>query len=136
MRVGITGTRAGAYLRQRTTLTALLRTLTIDVLHHGDCVGVDVFAAGIVNHFAATESHPPSSGKHRAHFGSDVVHKPKEYLARNQDIVDAVDLLIVVPKTRQEGVRSGTWATYRYAVLTKVPRVIIYPDGDMIYEAA
>ena len=134
MNVGITGTRHGAVMAQRRTLHALLQVLPIQRFHHGDCIGVDETAAVFIEDSVWTVSHPPFDNKYRAYHSSDTIEEPKPYLERNHDIVHAVELLIVVPETQHEVNRSGTWATYRYAVLMKIPRVIIYPSGAMVYE--
>lgn len=135
MRVGVTGSRSGFSTgAQQTSLYAILSTLRPDQLHHGDCVGVDVAAATYVDDWCKTEAHPPLNDKYRAWHESDVVHDPDEYLIRNRDIVHAVQLLIVVPMTRTEQVRSGTWATYRYAKDNSTPVLIINIDGSVQYE--
>jgi len=59
--------------------------------------------------------HPPKNPKQRAFCKGHETREEKEYLVRDHDIVDECDLLIVVPKTRKEELRSGTWATVRYA---------------------
>lgn len=48
-----------------------------------------------------------------------------EYLERNKNIVDSVELLIVAPKSPHEELRSGTWSTYRYAKRIGVPTLIL-----------
>ena len=51
----------------------------------------------------------------------------KEYIERNHDVVDTCDLLIAMPNTELEVVRSGTWATIRYARKLKKVIVILEP---------
>jgi len=58
----------------------------------------------------------------------DEVWPAKPYLERNHDIVDATDYLIFAPKTRHEQLRSGTWATYRYAKLMRKNILMLHPD--------
>lgn len=57
---------------------------------------------------------------------------PRPYLDRNHDIVDATDVLIAVPNSVKEELRSGTWATIRYAKRTKQPLMVIPPDGHIL----
>jgi hypothetical protein len=45
----------------------------------------------------------------------DVLYKPKPPLARDRDIVNAVEFLIAAPKSDDQTLRSGTWTTIRYA---------------------
>jgi hypothetical protein len=59
------------------------------------------------------------------------MHECKEYLDRNHDIVDSSDLLIAVSESTVEVLRSGTWATIRYAKKLRKPIKIIYPDGKV-----
>jgi len=56
-------------------------------------------------------------------------YDPRPPLVRNRDIVDATDMLIAAPATRKEVLRSGTWATIRYAKKMKKWIYIIYPSG-------
>lgn len=145
MKIGFTGTRQGLTDPQVMALTEWIlmiqRSVTFDEFHHGDCVGADAEAHWVVLR-ASTATiiiHPPSQEGLRAfcHRKSNIstrrssVLQPKEYLRRNRDIVDAVDLVIVCPAQLKEQVRSGTWSTDRYAKRRGKPRVIIYPDGKV-----
>lgn len=87
------------------------------VLHHGDCVGVDARAHEIAREFGYDIIvHPPFSDTYRAFcFGPRVEVRPRrEYLDRNRDIANEVEVLIAIPSSKTEEVRSGTWATCRY----------------------
>ena len=131
--VGFTGTRTGMTKAQR---EAVQRELAADgkdapviEFHHGDCVGADAQA-----HEIAVESkisvflHPPTGDKLRAFCESDFAYVPKPYLDRNKDIVNDTDYMLACPRG-EETVRSGTWATIRYAVSKGKLVLIIYPDG-------
>jgi predicted Rossmann fold nucleotide-binding protein DprA/Smf involved in DNA uptake len=59
--------------------------------------------------------HPPTDNKLRAYCKSDNYTQPKSYLERNKDIVNSCEQLIACPLTQEEELRSGTWATIRYA---------------------
>lgn len=134
MKVGITGTREGLTEAQKIRMNSLGEA-AITVLHHGDCIGVDAYSHSMARHsHIRVEVHPPSDNRERAHSQlgpSDVEHPPKPYLARNHDIVDASDVLVAFPKGYSEELRSGTWATVRYARKQKVPVVIVWPSGDL-----
>lgn len=116
MRVGCTGTQTGGNTHQlmvtRQTLSDLYTSGS--EFHHGDCVGVDVQLATMAQEIGyTTVSHPPSNPKRRAFHESDQILIPAPYMKRNQDVVDAVEVLIAVPKETREVVRSGTWSTVR-----------------------
>ncbi len=57
------------------------------------------------------------------------VLESKPYLERNRDIVDASEVLIACPSTREEVMRSGTWATVRYARKKGMKITLIFRDG-------
>ena len=47
--------------------------------------------------------------------------------------MDNSDILIATPKEKEEQLRSGTWATIRYAKKTKKIVFLVYPDGKYEY---
>lgn len=129
--VGFTGSRNGSPGRNwKANLAELLRKLREThgrgiVLHHGDCIGCDEMA-----HYVATREgcrvviHPPIIETSRAFCEGDhvTIVYPKAFLARNHDIVNSSRLLIAVPRDPQKEVlRSGTWATIRYAKKRQTP---------------
>jgi hypothetical protein len=132
MKVGITGTQQGMNARQRQLLHMALHDLVATELHHGDCLGVDAQA-----HLIARElglfivTHPPGNMSKRAHCIGDEVRTPKPYLERNHDIVDEVEYLIAIPKGNTEELRSGTWATVRYARRIGRKHYIIFPGENV-----
>jgi len=134
MHIGITGTRDGGTLDALYTLRAVLSALQPTWLHHGDCVGVDSEAhtnCRSMSPKTKIHSHPPVNSLYRAHRDADEESVPKEYLERNQDIVDVSCLLIAIPKTVTEEKRSGTWSTVRYAIRRGIPVMLICPNGDI-----
>jgi hypothetical protein len=89
--------------------------------HHGDCVGADAEADDLIAQIGGCKIviHPPDNPRKRAfktRYPGRIVLPAKPYLMRNHDIVDATDILIAAPKTNEEELRSGTWATIRYAM--------------------
>jgi hypothetical protein len=119
MKVGFTGSQRGASSAQLHTLQSLLLTnMPVDEFHHGCCVGADT-QANYVAHAVGTHVvyHPPLIAEKASDlrdFPGDHL-PPKPYIERNHDIVDATDMLIACPAGDEEQVRSGTWATVRYA---------------------
>jgi hypothetical protein len=119
VKIGFTGTQVGMSDRQKQILQDMLAYFRPLEFHHGDCIGADAEAHDIVASIGLKiVIHPPLNGSKRAFKTADVVLEAKDYLQRNHDIVDATEVLIVAPKTDQEELRSGTWATYRYGVRT------------------
>jgi|SRR3970040_153346 len=116
MKVGFTGTRKGLSSIQLTQLVKLIRELDTTELHHGDCFGADVDAHQVASMLGIKRIiHPPSDPKLRAFCNSGIILPEKPYIERNHDIVDATEVLIAGPEVQVESIRSGTWATVRYA---------------------
>ena len=129
MKIGITGTREGMTEWQAKEVHKVLSELRGDSFHHGDCRGVDVEAAAIAKSLGYTiVCYPPKSAEEQGHFGGDVVHEPAGYLERDRAIVDACDVLIVVPKQMEWQSKGGTWYTHDYAKRTNKPFSVIWPQ--------
>lgn len=56
-------------------------------------------------------------------------------LGRNRIIAISCEHLLATPGEMHEVVRSGTWATVRYARQNKKPITIVFPDGSIKEEA-
>lgn len=135
--IGITASRNGPVQPQR---RMLLKLLTNDYdehpedswFHHGDCIGGDITGRAIAHGLGyRLYGHPPTDSKQRAFSENDLDAKPLPYMDRNKAIVDAVQHLYVMPDDFEEKLRSGTWATWRYAQKTGTPWTIIFPDGTL-----
>jgi hypothetical protein len=137
-KVGVTGSRDGCTPKQLQSLCDLLRLMQsrdhISQLHHGDCVGADAQANRIANDLRIrTVAHPPKNPTLRAFCTSRECRTPRGYTERNHEIVDECGQLIVLPKEEKEIVRSGTWATCRYARSRgDVLVFIVWPDGTLL----
>ena len=144
--IGFTGTRRKPTAEQLKTLEQFLQTprllpngifgpicIAYSVFHHGDCIGADLEAHLIALRLGMQiHLHPPKDSRYRAYCEDCSYCSPeKVFLERNHDIVDASDLLIACPKEDHEVLRSGTWATVRYAIKSKISTAIIYPSGQM-----
>lgn len=135
--VGFTGTRDGTTDQQRMTLwTFIMEHIDLVEVHHGLDMGADLDFHNIVLPFDSIRivGHPPINTRRTAHFPRshfDFIHPPKDYLDRNRDIVDASSHVIACPATFDEQLRSGTWATVRYARKCHKPLAIIWPDGKV-----
>lgn len=129
--LGFTGTREGMTTAQYRQFGVLIATSPPEMFRHGDCVGSDAQAHGLVRTTRAViHVHPPTSPAKRAFCDGDVIWLPRPYIDRNHDIAERCDHLIATPKGPEE-LRSGTWATIRYARRIGRPVTIIWPDGSM-----
>lgn len=127
--LGITGSRAGPSPAQYLYLLGHINEY--DILHHGDCKGVDEEAVKIA-HYTGIHcvSHPPSNMKWRAHTQSDEVRAAKPYRDRNMDIVRESDEIIACPRTSDDK-GGGTWMTIGIAREIGKPITIVHPDGSV-----
>lgn len=100
-------------------------------LHHGDCIGADIDAHRIaLARGWRIHVHPPDDPRKRAFCAGAVIHAPLPYLVRNRVIVDSAELLVATP-SGPEKLRSGTWATIRYAIKRGKPVWIVWPHGEV-----
>lgn len=86
--------------------------------HHGDAIGSDKQADYVARTLGChMVIHPPKNPKYQAFCAQpgDTVRPDGDYIVRDKIMVDEVDFLIGTPKTSKEVLRSGTWATIRYA---------------------
>ena len=130
--LGVTGTRFGCTSEQLASVKKMLLDLSPNVIHHGDCVGVDEEIDKLARTFDITRViHPPEDPSLRAWcFGAET-REVEPYLIRNQNIVGETELLLCVPSTVTEEVRSGTWFTVRYARTLNRPIMFVFPDGSI-----
>lgn len=100
--------------------------------HHGCCHGADMQA-----HFYASSiglyvvGHPSSDQQQRAirrAGGCDQLRSIQPPLARNRVMVAECSIVIAAPAQGVEVLRSGTWATVRYAREAKRLRYMLLPD--------
>lgn len=135
MKVGFTGTQSGLTPLQRQSVRCVLEEFQVVDFHHGDCVGADTQAhEEALSLSALIHLHPPKNPNKRSFCKADVSYPEKDYLVRNHDIVDMTDVLIVAPKGYEEEIRSGTWATYRYAKKKNKRIIVVFPNGDSVEE--
>ena len=149
IKLGFTGTQKGMTITQKQTITKLFQVLcwgskglcstknfeTVE-LHIGDCIGADkdFYTMSLAIPNVKRIGHIPDNDSKRAFCGYDQEWIPKPYLDRNHDIVDESDYLIATPGENKEQLRSGTWATIRYAKKKNKKIMIIFPDGTVKIE--
>lgn len=122
--------------QQRLAFRQWLRTEREDnscTLHHGMCVGADAQAHLIATlEDCRTHGYPPINQDHaRMDLAVDEIEEPGDFLVWDQWLVDASEILVATPKGMIEELRSGTWATVRYARRRGKPIVMIWPDGTV-----
>jgi hypothetical protein len=139
IKIGFTGTQTGMTAEQHASVRLLLQAYEVltdgqNEFRHGDCIGADAQAheLAIENNYRVV-IHPPLNESKRAFCaGAAEILAPHDYLERNHDIVEASDILIATPATREEIIRSGTWSTIRYADRHAVRTVVVFPDGTVV----
>lgn len=133
--VGFTGTQRGMTPNQLSVVRFHLDPY--EWVHHGDCIGADAQlhqAARRKGH--SIHRHPPDNPSKRAFCDFDRDSPERPYLDRNHDIVDASSVLIGAPGEMTEQLRSGTWATIRYARKQRKKVIIVLPDGTIVEYAS
>lgn len=136
VKIGVTGSRITPSDKQSGHLFGLLRELTPAEVHHGACLGADATAHDFAVELGlGVVVHPPDDHKHvySMALAADRVMPEKPYLRRNRAIVDSCDRLIAVPNN-PERLRSGTWATVRYARHLGKPITILWANGEITEE--
>lgn len=130
MNIGFTGTRRGMTQAQKCLFRQILTDIGCSTFSHGDCIGADADAHDIADDEGLPIIiHPPENSSKRAFKTATIIMPERPYLVRNHAIVDTSHHLIACPGECEEQLRSGTWATVRYARKVKCPLTIIFPDG-------
>lgn len=139
--IGFTGTRAGMTPAQTHTVDALLARLAAEhparplTALHGDCLGADAdFDALCKRRNVPVKILPADIPAMRAHCESEPLAPPQPPLARNRQIVATSNLIIACPRTRDEVLRSGVWATIRAMRRKPGPVYLVIPDGTLTLE--
>ena len=137
MIIGFTGTRQGMTNAQKDKVSIILLNFhpIIESLHHGDCIGADAQFHNLCIQAGWTPDeiwlHPAAPPTSRAYCNSNHIMPAKPPLERNHDITEIADRIIACTFGFNEIVRSGTWATIRYARKRGRTIHIIHPDGKM-----
>lgn len=135
--VGFTGTQRGMTTQQIDMVQRLLEETRPKWAHHGDCIGADAqFDSLAKNAGVLVHGHPCTITSKRAWCWFDLEEEPAEALRRNKSIVAFSDFMIAAPGEFEEVLRSGTWATIRYARKSMTDLYIVYPDGELITEGS
>ncbi len=132
MILGFTGTRSGMREAQRKRVERIIDELSPSLAVHGDCLGADSqFHTLCRDRRIPIEIYPCNLHNQRAYSEyARHIHPPKDPIVRNHDIVDCCDVLLATPRGSREVIRSGTWATIRYATKRGKKICMVYPDGS------
>lgn len=141
MILAFTGTRKGMTPRQHSVLSQIMAELDITQACHGACVGADEEFHELALYFGVPiiEVWPANIPSMRAKLREPglmdrsviIVKEPQPPLDRNWDIIREAQLVVACPESVTEMLRSGTWATVRYAEqLNKTIKVIKPYDDD------
>ena len=118
--VGVTGTQSGMNPEQAICFQKYLERWTEDGylvdLIHGEAKGVDTEAASIANELGIIVLTPETQTGH---------------FARNREIVDRCDVLVVIPWQDEWQSEGGTWYTHDYAEKKGVDIVTIWPSAEV-----
>ena len=140
--VGLTGTRKGMTSEQIDRIRLLFLELMPAEFRHGMDDGADSDGHVILRSIPELAScrivgHPPINKAHstKHYTGADACDElmPElNYLARDHELVKAVDILLATPDGYVNIPRgSGTWATIRAAHKLNVTTFIVFPDGSV-----
>ena len=145
MTAAFTGTQRGMTPAQSARIEILLRFLGVTRVLHGACEGSDRefhdLTKGILRElYPGTPEQAEWASAHVAP-GDRVWPVPndaKPQISRDHRMVDRAPILIAAPRGRHEVLRSGTWATVRYAMgrlKAKPPHAVtvylVFPNGDV-----
>ncbi len=120
---------------QMVLFAGVINELGVTEFYHGDCLGADKDAHDLVVTFGdiAIKKRPCDLESQRAWtLEGDCIAEPEPPLDRNRKLVDDGDTLVATPGEQQEELRSGTWATIRYAKRQQKPIIIIWPNGHVL----
>ena len=138
MILGFTGTRDGLTVEQARTIDGLLEDWSPARLVHGGAPGADVETHSLARALRIpVDVYPAPDGPVPLTVVLDddvTLHPPAPPLDRNRTIVAVSDRLLAAPRRPVEELRSGTWATIRYARRRGIPIVIVRPDGICIQD--
>lgn len=152
MKIFFTGTQSGMTKYQKEELGSLLVLLKCSEFSHGDCIGADKEANEIAfdSGIKVFTIFPPVKPLKRAwcfneekvlnnnnlqwntltYKGQEIKVRwmPRdEYINRNRHGVDNCAWVVAAPKEHTISIRSGTWATIRYAWKVRKDKITIIP---------
>lgn len=136
MKIGITGTRYPITAYQRQRVMQFVIAHPISMWHHGLCTGADGTTHRIIREVGSgwIIGHPPVKDEHldsELLLDCDELRSAKTHFARNRDVVNETDQLIVIPVQISWQNNGGTWYTHDYAVKKGKPVTIFWPEPKL-----
>jgi hypothetical protein len=141
MRAAFSGTQRGMTPKQMGKVAEIFSGLSVSELHHGDCIGSDNQAHWLMRAARGFEFpinvHPCNKSNKRAftHLrdtqGELILWEEQDPLERNHIMVVRSEILVATPRETDEILRSGTWATIRYAT-DCIPVRLVLPTGEVV----
>lgn len=147
-KIGFTGSREGPTKEQRDMWGYVCKELIGIEAHNGCAIGVDRYVAlnptkqAQKRNWTAVFWPANQDGLNwaadvgRAYVKYGLLREVRPPLERNKCIVTESHGLIAMPITIEEQVRSGTWATIRYARKMGKPVLVIGPNGDIWFDGS
>ena len=134
MIIGFTGTREGMTELQRKKCHEIILELDPIEIHDGCDMGADRQFFEIIDSLRTrsiikTFGHPSTIHSRSYTKGRDFIYSPEDPLVRNHAIAGSSFHIIACPLQETEILRSGTWATIRYATKLGIPITIISPTA-------
>lgn len=137
--IGFTGTRNGMTYEQKRAICECLELyleLGYREVHHGMCIGADAdFHELAASYSFIIHGHPGVNRSGKCNTRADLkglfIYKEEPFIVRDKHIVNQSTLLMATPATPIEELRSGTWATIRYARMVRKFIIIVNPDGSI-----
>jgi len=125
-----------AQIEEVEELLAFAYMRCFSTLVHGDAVGADRQAHEIAIASDLDVHIWPASGRAQRAYceGATFIADPMPPLERNRLIVQNSSILIAAPAQDREVLRSGTWATIRYARQAGKRVIIVWPNGHSTAE--
>jgi hypothetical protein len=136
-----TGSRQGPTDAQKETFILLRGQMAYAHMRNGAAEGWDRFAA---THWSMGDCEFWPSNSDQEYWarkfvsGSEVhrVHAIRAPLDRNRTMVNESHGVIAAPMSSAEVMRSGTWATIRYARKAGKPVLVIWPNGEIVFDGS
>lgn len=121
-------------------IVAVAADADYDTAIHGDCIGADAEFDRLAVHYGYPFSianvlrYPGKVRDRDRAFTGPEAAPPAPPLDRNHRIVDESHVMVAAPSTQHEVLRSGTWATIRYARSQGRPLYVVFPNGRVSVE--
>lgn len=137
MKLMFTGTQNGMTRHQSDVVYDWIvqRDHLLEEIRHGGCIGADEQFHHLCVNFnlgELIEVYPSNIPSKQAKIQCGHWHVPAPPLERNLTMVQTSEVCLATPKEKDEILRSGTWATIRYARKNHLRVFVVEPDGTVV----